>query len=150
MIKLQDFARQQGVTDRAIQKHLKKYAAELEGHVERKGPNGTWLDDEACKILRSKMIIRPIAVVDPETEDKIKQQEQRIRELESRLREKEQYITVIEAAKMKAEARIEALEDDKKLIEDKSSGLEADLKATQEELNSFKPFIFGLWRKQGK
>ena len=62
MIKLQDFAKQQGVTDRAIQKHLKTYAEELEGLYERKGPNGTWLTDEACEILRSKMKQAPPAI----------------------------------------------------------------------------------------
>lgn len=64
MIKLQDFAKQQGVTDRAIQKHLKTYAAELEGKFERKGPNGTWLTNEACEILRSKMKQAPVIVAD--------------------------------------------------------------------------------------
>ena len=43
MIKLQDFAKECGVTDRAIQKHLVKYADELNGLYERKGPNGTCL-----------------------------------------------------------------------------------------------------------
>ncbi len=62
MIKLQDFARQCGVTDRAIQKHLKTYADELEGLYQRKGPNGTWLTEEACEILRSKMKMQPIVV----------------------------------------------------------------------------------------
>jgi len=62
MIKLQDFAKQQGVTDRAIQKHLKTYATELEGLFQRKGPNGTWLTDEACEILRSKMKQQPVVV----------------------------------------------------------------------------------------
>lgn len=65
MIKLQDFAKQQGVTDRAIQKHLKTYAEELEGLYQRKGPNGTWLTDEACEILRSKMKQAPITLVTP-------------------------------------------------------------------------------------
>lgn len=67
MIKLQDFARQMGVTDRAVQKHLKKYAAELEGLYQRKGPNGTWLTEEACEILRNKMRQQPIAVADAES-----------------------------------------------------------------------------------
>lgn len=64
MIKLQDFAREQGVTDRAIQKHLRKYAAEFEGLYERKGPNGTWLTEEACEILRGKMKQQPIVLGD--------------------------------------------------------------------------------------
>lgn len=62
MIKLQDFARQHGVTDRQVQRLLKKYENELEGLYERKGPNGTWLNDEACEILRSKMKQQPLVV----------------------------------------------------------------------------------------
>ena len=64
MIKLQDFATRQGVTDRQIQRLLNKYAAELEGLYQRKGPGGTWLTDEACEILRSKMKQQPVVVYD--------------------------------------------------------------------------------------
>lgn len=64
MIKLQDFAKQMGVTDRAIQKHLIKYADEFEGLYQRKGPNGTWLSNEACEILRTKMRQQPMVVSD--------------------------------------------------------------------------------------
>lgn len=64
MIKLQDFATQQGVTDRQVQRLLKKYENELEGLYERKGPNGTWLNDEACEILRSKMKQAPIIIAE--------------------------------------------------------------------------------------
>lgn len=69
MIKLQDFAKQQGVTDRAIQKHLKTYAEELEGLYQRKGPNGTWLTDEACEILRSKMKQAPVTVFEASAQE---------------------------------------------------------------------------------
>ena len=62
MKKLQDFAREMGITDRAVQKHLQKYAAEFEGHVERKGPGGTWLDETAQEILRGKIKRQPITV----------------------------------------------------------------------------------------
>ena len=78
MIKLQDFAKQQGVTDRAIQKHLKTYADELEGLFQRKGPNGTWLTDEACEILRSKMKQSPATVF---------QEDPRVATLEGELKE---------------------------------------------------------------
>lgn len=83
MIKLQDFARQMGVTDRAIQKHLKKYAAELEGLYQRKGPNGTWLTEEACEILRNKMRQQPAAVTDAESTREL---ERLRRELEAALK----------------------------------------------------------------
>ena len=91
MIKLQDFARQQGVTDRAIQKHLKNYAEELEGLYERKGPNGTWLTEEACEILRGKMKQAPITIVEPgEREESLKAQ---IRDLERELFDVQQRYT---------------------------------------------------------
>lgn len=64
MIKLSDFARQQGVTPRAVQKLLQKYEAEIEGHFERKGQNGTWFDDYAQEFLRSKMLQKPVVVYD--------------------------------------------------------------------------------------
>lgn len=68
MIKLQDFAKQMGVTERAIQKHIRKYSVELEGTYERKGPNGTWLSDEACDILRTKMKQAPVVMMSDPSE----------------------------------------------------------------------------------
>lgn len=65
-IKLQDFARQHGVTDRTVQKHLKRYESELEGHFERKGPNGTWLDDYAQDFIKGHLIQSPVVVYDNE------------------------------------------------------------------------------------
>lgn len=85
MIKLQDFARECGVTDRAIQKHLKTYAEELEGLYQRKGPNGTWLTDEACEILRSKMKQQPIVVGDGEIYRKNEELRQKVEVLQEKL-----------------------------------------------------------------
>lgn len=86
MIKLQDFAKQQGVTDRAIQKHLKTYAEELDGLYQRKGPNGTWLTDEACEILRSKMKQAPAPIVFEE-DPRVKELEAANKELQKQLNE---------------------------------------------------------------
>lgn len=82
MIKLQDFARAQGVTDRQIQRLIKKYATEIEGKYERKGPNGTWLSDEACDFLRSKMKAQPIALYDDAKDKKIQELEASKKELQ--------------------------------------------------------------------
>lgn len=64
MIKLQDFAKQCGITDRQLQRHLKNHENDLKGHFERKGPNGTWLDDFACDYLKTFMKQQPIVVSD--------------------------------------------------------------------------------------
>lgn len=113
MIKLQDFARQQGVTDRAIQKHLKTYASELEGLYQRKGPNGTWLTDEACEILRSKMKQQPIVVGDSEVYKEKASLEKENKELLEEL--KEAYKMIAELRPI--QARLEAAEKETKLLE---------------------------------
>ena len=64
MTKLQDFAAQQNVTERQIYRLLQKYADKLQGLYERRGQNGTWLTDEACEILHSKMRQQPVIVSD--------------------------------------------------------------------------------------
>lgn len=89
MMKLGDFARVQGVTDRQVQRLVKKYAADLEGLYERKGPNGTWLSEEACEILRGKMKSQPVELYDDTKEKKIKELEaskEQLKEENERLR----------------------------------------------------------------
>lgn len=103
MIKLQDFAREQGVTDRQIQRLLKKYAADLEGLFERQGQNGTWLTDEACEFLRSKMIKPPAPIIfdaDP-----------RIAELTEKLDEKERLLAAAQATAGAAQERVAVLQE---------------------------------------
>ena len=123
MIKLQDFAKQQGVTDRAIQKHLKTYAAELEGLYQRKGPNGTWLTDEACEILRSKMKQAPVTVFEAsEQEEALRNQIKRLeRELFETQREYTAYVKTATPLLEKASAQLALAEragEYKKQIDD--------------------------------
>ena len=137
MIKLQDFATQMGVTDRAVQKHMKKYAPELEGLYQRKGPNGTWLTDEACEILRSKMRQTPAAIIEPDS--RVERLEARVRELEDLLLEKDRAVAIAQQHVQDAQkqvtllqekaGRVYALEEGKKDLE---SRLQAEENARKE------------------
>jgi len=134
MIKLQDFATQQGVTDRQIQRLLKKYAADLEGKFERKGPNGTWLTPEACEILRSKMRQQPIAIIEPDK--RAEELQERVRELEQLLSEKDKMLTISQKATQDAQdkvnlmleevKKVKALEEGKEALEGKIEALESE------------------------
>lgn len=112
MIKLQDFARQQGVTDRAVQKHLNTYAEELEGLYERKGPNGTWLTDEACEILRSKMKQQPITIMETSEVEQ---------ELRRKLEDKQTKIELLQGFLLDAKDEIKALTDEKYALQAENS-----------------------------
>ena len=125
MIHLHDFATQQGVTDRAIQKHLKTYAAELEGLYERKGPNGTWLTDEAVEFLRSKMKQAPIVVGDSqiyqekaEVEAENKALLQELKEAYKEIAELRPAQALLEAAQRETLLLEEAKEEQTKKIDD--------------------------------
>lgn len=63
MVKLVDFARDNGVTDRAIQKHIQKHEADLLEHIDRQGNSGTWLDDFAQHYIRGLLLRQPLAVI---------------------------------------------------------------------------------------
>lgn len=129
MIKLQDFAREQGVTDRAIQKHLKKYEAELEGLFERKGPNGTWLTDEACEFLRSKMVTPPPPVLFSE-DPRVERLETKVAELEGRLEKKEAMLTVAQEQVQEAQRNVNTLQakaEEHRLLEAANQSLQRDV-----------------------
>lgn len=129
MVKLQDFARQQGVTDRQIQRLIKKYEAVLDGMIERKGSNGTWLSEDACDVLRSKMKTQAPDLYDDAKDLKITQLEERIRELEERMERKDVLIEKLQNRVEEKTEQIEKLQGSQLLLEDR----EKQLNELQEE-----------------
>lgn len=134
MVKLQDFARQQAVTDRAVQKQLKRYEkAELQGHFERQGPNGTWLDDYAVEFLLSKMKRKPIVVYDRENSDLLKENsmlKSQIIELQQQLKISDEEKRLLQDKADQAQALMQSNED----LQQQLRAAEAAHRAAAEEL----------------
>lgn len=125
MIKLQDFANQCGVTDRAIQKHLKKHEKELQGHFERKGPNGTWLDETAQAYIRSLMITR-LPITDADTLNELQELKMKNSELQNKINDKDKLIAQKDFLNLELQKRLE--DKDKELIEQKNKILQIEEK----------------------
>ena len=135
MIKLSDFARRHGVTPRAVQRLVKKYESEISEHIEKKGQNGTWLDDEAQEFLRSKMKQNPV-VIYGESADPLIEENQILRDeiLELRKELSESYKRVADVLE---DARATQFQLQTELAEQKllSAGREeAEQKAAELEL----------------
>ena len=68
MIKISEFAKRFGISDR----HARRLAAECEsdisGHIEKRGSGGTWIDEVAVEILRSRLR-NPIEMLPSPSED---------------------------------------------------------------------------------
>lgn len=143
MIKLQDFAVQQGVTDRQVQRLLKKYEDELSGLYQRKGPNGTWLTEEACEILRSKMKQAPIVLVDNQAQMDLAEAKAKIEELqEQRVKAAEKlealYEWKAEKAQLIAEAEqtrllLDTTKQEKEILEGFIKDAKAEIAALSDE-----------------
>ena len=55
MVRLRDFAEIHRITERTVQIHIKNNEDVLEGHVERRGKQGTWLDEFAVDFLLERI-----------------------------------------------------------------------------------------------
>ena len=124
MIKLQDFAR-----ECAIQKHLKNHEAHLEGHFERRGKNGTWLDQTAQDYIRSLMVQQPIVVGDAETHRRVEDLLEENRALLKALNGAKDRIIELQGAQL----MLEAAEREAKLLEGFVADAKAEIKALTEE-----------------
>lgn len=55
LVRLRDFAEIHRITERTVQVHIKENWDVLEGHIDRRGKQGTWLDDFAQEFLLEKI-----------------------------------------------------------------------------------------------
>lgn len=155
MIKLQNFAAERGVTDRQVQRLLKKYEAELEGLVDRRGQNGTWLTDEACDFLRGKMKSNPVVVGDGQMLREKQQLEAEIEELRSMLDAAKDKIIDLTEEKVEYVKQIAEADANKLLLEERNAAAqrEAEMQrqraeAAEAEIDSLQYIAFGLYRKK--
>lgn len=135
MIKLQDFARECGVTDRAIQKHLKKHEQELAGHFQRMGPNGTWIDDDAQEFIRNLMVKKSVAVTDRQTLRELEQLKAKIVLLEERIERKDILIENLQQTRDEKQKLLDAAE--RKLLESEEQAqkkIEEAVKTAEDKL----------------
>lgn len=136
---LRDFATEQGITLRALQKHVKKHENELDGHIIRYGPpKGTYLDEYAQEYLSGLLVGHPLAVLD----DNLSQELERVRiELEAAQKR------IIELQDEKADLLERAIKAEaaKALTETNTRDQAARIEALEGELDGLKKRT--LWQR---
>lgn len=55
LVRLRDFAELHRISERTVQVHIKNNEDELAGHIERRGKQGTWLDEFAVNFLLDRI-----------------------------------------------------------------------------------------------
>ena len=83
---LRDFAEANGVTLRAMQKHVQKYESELKDHMVRYGPpRGTYIDDVAQEIIAAHLVKDPIAVMDTTLSEEVERLRKELEEANQKI-----------------------------------------------------------------
>lgn len=164
MRKIQDFARECGVTDRTVLYHISAMEQELAGHIERKGKRGTWIDETAEEIIRSRMVKHPLIVQDTvnfaEENAALKKQNtdllQMVATLQQRLIELQDENKQVLLDAKDRQLALEAASTQREELRTQLDQKQAELVATQEalagaqaEAQSYKRSIFGFYRKKG-
>lgn len=133
MIKVKDFAISKGVTDKAIYKHLQKHKEELAGHVEKRGKNGTWLDDYACEYISNLMISNPIVISEGSDREEIERLRKKVEDLQEKL------IDSNEKGRSLAEKMIE--------MQEEMTNLQLENRSLQLKLEYKEKKWYEFWRK---
>ena len=164
MRKIQDFARECGVTDRTVLYHISAMEQELAGHIERKGKRGTWIDETAEEIIRSRMVKHPLIVqgsVNFAEENaalmkKNSELLQMVATLQQHLIELQEENKHILLDAKDRQLALEAASTQREELRGQLDQTKAQLDAAQEalagaqaEAQSYKRSIFGFYRKKG-
>lgn len=127
MVSIKDYARDCGVSYEAVRKQIRRYAAELDGHIHQQGRT-QYLDDVAVAFLSDHRAPAPVAVYTEDTmAKKIEDLQQRVNDLNEELKEAYKEIALQNAA----QARLEAAEATQRLLTES-----ADLAKTEAVRNA--------------
>ena len=137
MIQIKDYAREKHVTYEAVRKQIKRYEADLEGHIIRQG-NTQFLDDEAVKFLDGKRASNPVIIYEHDKDIQIEQLQEENANLKTALAEAEhKRAETLEALAKEKDLRIEQ-QSQMLALEQKS---DADKKRMDEVIESNRQMI---------
>ena len=130
-LSVKQYAQSRVISYEAVRRQLKTYSEELEGHVRKKNRN-TYLDEEAQKILDEHRKERAVVVTasNEQTQLQIDTLTRDLAELRAQYTELQNELIA---------AREQVLSVQNRMIEQQ--------RAHAEELSSYRPSLFGLYRK---
>lgn len=143
MITIKDYAAQKNVTYEAVRKQLVRYKKELNGHIVKKNRT-QFLDDYAVNFLNDRRKENAITVINTERNEYIKELENDNRRLYKKIEQLQEQL--LEAQKLTSKTLL--LESNVNTLEKQNNALKTQNMSLQNELNSFKPYAFGLYRKK--
>lgn len=143
MMRLSEFARIYNISERHARRLLQENEADIAGHYDRRGREGTYLDDVAVEVLKNKLQKQYDVMVQQSASDRERELEQQVTMLSMRyaaamekLVENAGAVALLEAAKedkTKLEGRVEQAEKDRHQMEVALEGMRRDAQSRADE-----------------
>lgn len=140
MISLKDLAHQNGVSYEAVRQQVKRYAADLSGHIFVEGRT-QFLDDFAIEFLEGKRKTNPVIVYESNKDEEIERLQEENKTLLLRLSEKQEKIEQLQDRLLEAAGAPALLESAKAQIaegEQKRDRLQRERDSLDKELQQAK------------
>lgn len=134
---LRDFAKENGVSYEAVRQQVKRYAADLEGHIHQQGRT-QYLDDVAITFLNSKRAQNPLIVYDKDREEELQELRGKVSALQEKVIAAQELALASQGALMEAQAArlaLEAAEAAQKAQEELLASKDEELARLQQELS---------------
>lgn len=119
MISIKEYAKKNNVSYEAIRQQVKRYEAELEGHIHKQNRT-QFLDDEAVSILDQHRQESPVVILNQDIDDKIKQLEEENKNLLIKVAAQADKIAELSEFKSEQALLIAESNYNKALLEEKS------------------------------
>ena len=131
MESIKNYAKARNISYEAARKQVKRYAAELEGHI-RTQNRTQYLDNYAVELLDSHRQSSPIVIMQQDKDDELQQLRQENKALLQQVAAlQDKLLTARENAVEAATAMLEAAEADKDRLEREKAALQSELEAAR-------------------
>lgn len=134
MISIREYAKKNNVSYEAIRQQVKRYEAELEGHIHKQNRT-QFLDDEAVAILDQHRQESPVVILNQDIDDKIKQLEEENKNLLIKVAAQADKIAELSEWKSDQSLLIAEAHQTKILLEEKKSEIQELKEELEKEKN---------------
>ena len=141
MTTIRALANELGCTVQNIYQHINANKEELKGHITKRGKK-SFLDQYAVDLITNLVTPREKIVI--QDQHLFNELNRARASLAKMVQEKEEMINMIKDLNERMNEKDKQLQ----LLEDKSSNAETELEKAKEELESFQPWWFGLYKKK--
>lgn len=163
MVTIKEYAAKKNVSYEAVRKQVNRYRVELGEHLYKHGRT-QYLDEEGEAFLDNKRLSNPVVLVEKNKDEQLDELQRENDSLRIKIMELQEQLLSSKDLLLDMTGKVAMADYSKRLLEQKEADVrslqqqqeeserkliekEDELKKAQEELESYRPTVFGLFKK---